>query len=71
MLYKRVSCLLGYSTHAAWAGALDQWLKLPAWKISVREFEPYAVLQVSKIQNVSSPLTRKDSILWGAFVTER
>ena len=27
--------------------------------------------QVSKKQNVPSPLTRKDSILWGASVTER
>ena len=26
---------------------------------------------VSKKQNVSSPLTRKDVILWGASVTER
>ena len=28
-------------------------------------------LQPSKKQNVSSPLTREDSILWGASVTER
>ena len=44
------------------AGALVQWLKLPAWKVKDRRFEP---------QNVSSQLTRKYSILWGASVTER
>ena len=32
--------------------------------------EPHSGLQVSKKHNFSSPLTRKDSILWGAFVTE-
>ena len=43
-----------------------RWLKLPACKVGDRGFEPYSGLQVSKEQNVSSPLTRKDSILWGA-----
>ena len=37
-----------------------QWLKLSAWKVADRGFEP-----LSGIQNVSSLLTRKDSILWG------
>ena len=37
------------------AGALQvQWLKLPAWKVRDREFEPHTGLQVSKKQNVSS-----------------
>ena len=34
-------------------------------------FVPRSGIQVSKNQNVSSPLTRKDIILWGASVTER
>ena len=46
-------------------------LKLPAGKVGDRGFEPHSGLQISKKQNVSSPLTRKDSILWGASVTER
>ena len=46
-----------------WLGALVQWVKLPAWKVGD--------LQVSKKQNVSSSLTRKDSISWGTAVTER
>ena len=37
-----------------------------AWKV-----EPHSGLQVSKKQIVSSPLTRKGSILWGITVTER
>ena len=46
------------------AGTLLQWLKWlkPAWKVRDRGFEPHSGLQV---ENVSSPLTRKDSILWG------
>ena len=48
-----------------------QWLKLPAWKVGDRGFESNSDLHVSKKQNVSSLLTRKDSKLWGAFVTER
>ena len=52
------------------AGILVQWLKLPAWKFGDRGFEPRSGIQVSKKHNVSSPLTRKDSILWGASVTE-
>ena len=53
------------------AGALVQWLKLPDWKGGDRGFDPNSGLQVSKKQTVSSPLTRKDSILWRALVTER
>ena len=48
-----------------------QWLKLPAWKVGGRGFEPHFDPEVSKKQNVYSPLTREDSILWGASVTER
>ena len=48
-----------------------QWLKLPAWKVGDREFEPRSGIKVSKKPIFSSPLTRKDSILWGAYVTER
>ena len=47
------------------AAALVQWLKLPARKVVNRGFEPHSGLQVSKKQN------RKDSLLWGASVTER
>ena len=46
-----------------WAEALVLWLKVPAWKIGDRRLELHSGLQVSKKQNVSSPLTRKDSIL--------
>ena len=53
------------------AGALVQWLKLSAWKVGDRGFEPRSGIQVSKKQNVRSLLTRKNSILWGASVTER
>ena len=48
-----------------------QWLKLPVRKVGDRGFEPRSGIQVLKKQNVSSPLTREDSILWGASVTER
>ena len=41
-----------------------QWLKLSAWKVRDRGLKPDK-------QNVSSTLTRKDSILWGASMTER
>ena len=36
-----------------------QWLKLPARKVRHRGFKPHSGLQVSRKQNVSSPLTRK------------
>ena len=48
-----------------------QWLKLPAWKVGDRGFEPPSRLQVSKKRNVYSPLTRKDAILWGAYSCDR
>ena len=35
------------------------WLKLPAWIIGDRGFEPRFNIQVSKKQTVSSPLTHK------------
>ena len=52
-------------------GALMQWLKLPAWKVGDRGLEPHSGLEILKDQNVSSLFPRKDSILWGASVTER
>ena len=58
-------------TYMTGAGSLVQWLKLPAWKVGDRGFEPHSGLQVLKKQNVSSPLTRNDSILWETSVTER
>ena len=48
-----------------------QWLKLPAGKVGDCGFEPLCGFLVSKKQNVSSPRTRKDAVLWGASVTER
>ena len=41
-----------------------QWLKLPAWKVGDRGFEPRSDIQVLNKQNVFSLLTRKDYILW-------
>ena len=46
-------------------------LMLPAWKVGDRGFDPRSGIQVSKKQNVSSLLTRKDYILWGASVTDK
>ena len=45
-------------------------LKVPAWEIGDRGFEPRSGIQVSKKQNVSFPLIQY-SILWAASVTER
>ena len=53
------------------AGVLVQWLKLSAWKVGNRGLEPRSGIQVSKKQNVSSPLTGEDSISWGTSVTEK
>ena len=39
----------------------------PAWKVGDHGFEPHSSFQVPKKQNVSSPLTRKNSILWGGL----
>ena len=50
---------------------LLQWLKLSAWKVGNRGFEPHSALQIVKKQKVSCPLTNKNSILWGTSVTER
>ena len=54
------------------AGALGQW-SLPAACLESRKsrFEPHSGFQVLKKQNVSSSLTRNDTILWGTSVTER
>ena len=38
-------------------------VKAADWKVGDRGFEPHSGLQVSKKENVSSPLTRKDLIL--------
>ena len=45
---------------------MDQWLKLPAWKFGYRGFEPHYVLKVSKKQNASLPLTRKNFNIEGS-----
>ena len=37
---------------------------LPAWKVGDRGLVPRTGVQVSKQTNISSPLTRKDSVLW-------
>ena len=42
---------------------LVQWLKLLAWKVEDRRFEPRSGIQVLKKQYGSSPLTLKDNIL--------
>ena len=68
------SFLLYYATSVTSslrAAVLVLWLKLSAWKGGDRGFEPHSDLEVSKKQNVSSPPTRKDSIMWGTSVTER
>ena len=46
-------------------------VKAVAWEIGDGRLEAHSDLQVSKKQKVSSPLTRKDTIFWGASVTER
>ena len=52
------------------AAALVQWLNLHAWKVGDCGFKPLSGIHISKKHNVSYPLTRNDSILWGASVTE-
>ena len=48
------------ATHSACgAGALVQWLKLPAWKVGDRRFELRSGNKVSRKQNVSSLLTHE------------
>ena len=44
------------------------WLMTPAWKVGDAGFNPHSGLQVSEEKNVSSPLTREDSILWASYV---
>ena len=48
--WSNVSCLLvceRLRLLSLAGGALVQWLKLPAWKVGDRGFEPYSGLQVS------------------------
>ena len=54
------------------AGALMQWLKLPAWEVGDRDlgFKPRSSIQVSK-KKKDFPLTRGYSIFWRASVTEK
>ena len=55
-----MSCVYYACIYEPSAGGLVQWLKrTPLWPSSLKK------------QNVSYSLTRKDSILWGASVTER
>ena len=58
-----------------WAGALVQWLKMPAWKVVGWGIVPHSGIQVSKKHHIFPLLTckqtGKDSILWRASVTER
>ena len=49
-------------------GGLMQWLKLPDFKVGGRGFKPSLAFKFHR-KKVSSPLTRKSSILWGASVT--
>ena len=65
------SIIKGSVSVGLYAVALVQWLRLPAWKVGDRGFEPHSGLQVSKKQNVSSSLTGNNSILWGTSVTEK
>ena len=44
------SSIMTYNSHLVRAGALMQWLKLPAWKIGDRYFEQRSGIQVSKKQ---------------------
>ena len=46
-----------------WPSSFKETLKLHAWKVGDRGFEPHSDLRVSKKQNVSSPLTRNDSLV--------
>ena len=77
-LWRNVGFMLGQRFNSnVWEHGLLQFylfilqINLPAWKVGDRGLEPHSDLQVSMKQNVSTPLTRKDSILWGASVTQR
>ena len=59
----------------AWDIYCSAWLTLPVWKVRDRGFELHSGLQVSKKENVSSPLTRNVLllllfVLWGTSVTK-
>ena len=68
--YRRLTGMRGIVLLSLRAGAMVQWLKLPP-KVGDPGFEPRSGILVSKKQTVSSPLTRKDPMLWGASLTER
>ena len=46
-------------------------MKLSAWRVEGRWFKPSSGLYVSRIKKVSSPLTRKYSVLCGASMTDK
>ena len=64
--YRHTRISISISIRIVWTGGLLQWLKLPAWEDGDGMFEPHSGLHVLKKRNVSSLLTRNDSILWGA-----
>ena len=49
-------CCSGYLIICYWSVALLQWLKVTAWIIGNHGLEPRSSIQISKEQNVSSPL---------------
>ena len=51
-------------------GGPGPWLKPPALKVGGRVLEPHSEHQVSEKQNVSSPFTHYDSILWRGSVLD-
>ena len=57
--------------HLTKAGALVQWLKLLLGKAEIAGSSPTQAFKFQRKHILSSPLTRKDSILSGASVTER
>ena len=53
-------------------GALVQWFnKVACFESQISGFEPHSDLQGLKKQNVSYPLTRKDSMMWRASMSAR
>ena len=44
---------------------------MPTWKVEYRGYVARSGIQVSKKQDVHSPLIPKDSVLWGSPVNER
>ena len=69
------TCTLTHGNNIFAQGGCSAWLQLSAWKVEDRGFEHHAGLQVSKKQNVSSPLTRKycEELPWpwGSFLDLR